>query len=51
LWLTISLLSLFWLLIEQSYLRRSGYEGLIIGMRDRFGTAGEAFIYIIVDTS
>lgn len=25
--------------------RRPGYEGLIVGMREQFGTAGEAFLY------
>ncbi|MEM3579004.1 MAG: V4R domain-containing protein [Candidatus Bathyarchaeia archaeon] len=28
-------------------LRRPGYEGLIVGMREQFGTAGEAFLYHI----
>ncbi|MCS7135881.1 MAG: V4R domain-containing protein [Nitrososphaerota archaeon] len=26
-------------------LRRPGYEGFIVGIRERFGTAGEAFLY------
>lgn len=39
------MVDLFWLAIEPLIFRRPGYEGLIVGMRDWFGTAEEAFLY------